>query len=154
MSQNLILAKYFNPFSYSLLLIKSAKKFSFEPNVKDKRLNWFVKVTFSISGKNELRIIYDASWNQGHIQGKIKQWNIWERSFFLKKVKILLLVCSIKQYSFESSLDNSSIQTLFFSLSLLFGTKDKKNSPALFPITPTGENTPYPFSLFEKPWLW
>ena len=44
-----------------------------------------MKVAFYIIGKNELCIIYDTSWNQGHIQGKIKQWNIRERSIFLKK---------------------------------------------------------------------
>ena len=51
-----------------------------------KRLNWFVKVVFSIFWeKNKLCIIYDSWWNQGHIQGKIEQWNIYERSIFIKK---------------------------------------------------------------------
>ena len=110
-----------------------------------------MKVTFSISGKNELLIIYYASWNQGHIQGKIKQWNIWERSTFLKKVKILLLVCSIKQYSFESSLENSSIQILFFSLSLLFGTKDKKIPQRYFPLPTLGRIPPTPYRYLKNP---
>ena len=110
-----------------------------------------MKVAFSISGKNELRIIYDASWNQGHIQGKIKQWNIWERSIFLKKVEILLLVCSIKQYSFENGLDNSSIQILFFSLSLLFGTKDKKIPRRYFPLSPQGRIPPIPSRYLKNP---
>ena len=42
--KKLILAKYFNPFLHFLFLIKSTKKFSFEPKKKMKRLNWFVKV--------------------------------------------------------------------------------------------------------------
>ena len=110
-----------------------------------------MKVAFSISGKNELRIIYHASWNQGHIQGKIKQWNIWERSTFLKKVKILWLVCSIKQYSFENSLNNSSIQILFFKLSLLFGTKDKKIPQRYFPLSPQGRIRLTPSCYLKSP---
>ena len=50
-----------------------------------------MKVVFSIFGKklkNLCIMIYDTLWNQGHIQGKIKQWNILERSIFLKnKIK-------------------------------------------------------------------
>ena len=74
-----------------LFLIKSTIKISFEPK---KRLNWFAKVDSLFLGKkSELRIIYDTSCSQGHIEGKIKEWNIWELS---KKIKILLLLCSMK----------------------------------------------------------
>ena len=55
---------------------------------------------------------------------------------YIKKIKILLLVCSIKQYSFENSIDNSSIQILIFNLRLLFVTKEKTIPPAIFPILP------------------
>ena len=52
-------------------------------------------IAFSIfEKKNDLCIIYDTLWNQGHIQGKTKQWNIAERSIFLEKIKMLLQVCS------------------------------------------------------------
>ena len=50
--QRLILAKYFNPLSHLLFLIKSTKKISFDLNKKIKKLNWFVKVAYSIFGKN------------------------------------------------------------------------------------------------------
>ena len=44
-----------------------------------------MKVAFSIFGKkNDLCIMYDTSWDLGHIQGKIKQWERsrkkWERN--------------------------------------------------------------------------
>ena len=140
-----------NPFSHFLFFINSTKKFSFEPKLKDQKIKLvFESSLLYIWGKNELYIIYDASWNQGHIQGKIKQWNISERSTFLKNGKILLLVCSIKQYSFESSLDNSSIQTLFFSLSLLFGTKDKKKFPSAISHYPHWGEYPLPLLAIWK----
>ena len=65
---------------------------------------------------------------------------------YIKKIKILLLVCSIKQYSFENSIDNSSIQILIFFFFLLFVAKEKTIPPATFPILPCrwGE---YPLSL-------
>ena len=134
-----------------MFLIKSAKKFSFEPKVKDQKIKLVCESSFLCFWRNELCIIYDASWNQGHIQGKIKQWNIWERSTFLKKVKILLLVCSIKQYSFENSLDNSGIQILFFNLSLLFGTKGKKIPQRYFPLSPQGRIPPTPSCYLKSP---
>ena len=56
--QSLILENILTPFD------KSTKEISFEPKKKIKGLNWFVKVAFSIFGKNlknELCIIYDIS---------------------------------------------------------------------------------------------
>ena len=49
-------------------------------------------LAFSIfeNQKNDLCIIYDTLWNQEHIQGKTKQWNIAERFIFLEKIKMLL----------------------------------------------------------------
>ena len=63
---------------------------------------------------------------------------------FLQKVKILLLVCSIKPYFFENSIDNSSIRILIFSLRLLFGTKDKIIPQRYFPFPPLGRIPPTP----------
>ena len=42
-----------------------------------------MKVAFYIIGKKW--VVYDTSWNQGHIQGKIKQWNIWRKINFSQK---------------------------------------------------------------------
>ena len=48
-------------------------------------------LAFSIfEKKNDLCIVYDTLWNQEHIQGKTKQWNIAERFIFLEKIKMLL----------------------------------------------------------------
>ena len=53
-----------------LFLIKPTKKFSFEPKLKDQKIELVCESSFYIIGKNELWIIYDTSWNEGHIQGK------------------------------------------------------------------------------------
>ena len=99
--QNLIPAKCFNSFLHFLFWIKSTKNFSFEPKLKYQKIKLVCKSSFLFFWKkNELCIIYDISWNQGHIQGKTKQWNIWKRSVFLKEIKILLLVYSTKIVNF------------------------------------------------------
>ena len=88
----------FYSFSHFLFLIKSTKKFNFESKIKDQKIKLVCESIFRYFWeKNELCITYDTSWNQGHIQGKVKQWNTWERSIFLKEIKILLLVCNIKR---------------------------------------------------------
>ena len=53
--------------------------FSFEPKLKDQKIKLVCESSFLYFWKkNELCIIYDTWWNQGHTRGKIKQKNTWE----------------------------------------------------------------------------
>ena len=73
-----------------MFLIKSTKKISFEPKTKKiKRLNWFVKVTFSIFGKNEhMNVSYTIYYEIKDITRVRKNNEIYEKDkFFSKKSK-------------------------------------------------------------------
>ena len=110
-----------------------------------------MKVAFYIIGKNGLCIIYDTTWNQGHIQGKMKQWNISERSIFLKTIKILLLACSIKVVNLRKTVLIISVHIFIFNIRLLFVTKEKISPQQNFYFPPLGGIPPTPKRYLENP---
>ena len=127
--QNLIVAKYFNRFLHFLFLIKSTKKFSFEPKLKDQKIKLVCESSFLYFWKKMDCVSYKIHHEIKDISRvKLGQWSKWEKAIFLKKFKILLLVCSINSKSAENSIDNSSIQIFILNLRLLFVAKEK-NTP-------------------------
>ena len=82
---------------------------------------------------------------------KVKQNNetYEERPIFLKKIQIVLLVCSTEKANFwETVLIIPGNRYSFLVLRLLFVTKEKTFPPAKFPIPSTGGNSPYTLTLF------
>ena len=86
--QRLIISKDFDPFLHFLFLIKNLLKSLVLSLKKDQRKKVVSESSFLYFWKkNELCIIYDMllPWNQGQIQGKIKQQNIWRKIDFSQK---------------------------------------------------------------------
>ena len=143
--QNLILAKYFNSFLQFLFLIKPTKKFSFEPKLKDQKIELVCESSF---------LYYWKKWAVYHIwyimksrtyPGKNKTMKyMWKINFSLKN-QILLLVCSIKIENLWKAVSIISVYILFiFNIRLLFVTKEKTFPQQNFRFPPLGGISPTP----------
>ena len=96
--QDLILAKYFNPFLHFLFFPKPTKKFSIESKLV------FESSFLYFWGKNELCISNKT----------MKKWNLWERSIFRKKNQNP--VCSIKIVKLWKTVSITPVYRYLFSV--------------------------------------
>ena len=102
--------------------------------------------------KYEFSITSDTSWNQGYIQGK-KQRNLWERSIFLKKIKILLLIYSIEIANLSKIVLIIQVYRYWFLVYGCYLWQRKKVLPIKISHSHTRENNPHLLTPFGKPCL-
>ena len=103
-------------------------------------------------GKYEFSITFDTSWNQRHIQAKKKK-NYEKDQFFSKKIKILLLICSIEIANLSKIVLIIHVYRYWFLVYGCYLWQRRKVFPSKISYSHTGENNPYPLTLFGKPCL-